>query len=684
MAKKPRLPLANERFDPADWCFERSIEGQQTELVRLDWAFDVPGGTKFTDPEHSYLRNQLGSFIRVAMEETAGIRMDVGSLPATFMGIRELATFMVKRNIDSVALLTSELSWEYIEELEEQYIEGSFDERRPRAWTHSVAYKLIHPLTQIYAVGAQLRAENIDSLPEPPFDGKATFAVVEDELGLKRGGGLAPIPDRVAIPVLSRAYEWIEYGSDDVIHIQTEFLRRRAMVAGKKGAHRAAGYAEIGKFLRDYEMAIVPETGQPWHESLLPRRRIDDNGNVVEVSTVQSVRRLVLNTIAAATICIQGCTGLRAHEMIGLKVSKVCDPLLGLVTLSASADELMEVFSINGTSRKRDATVHSWTAGLRPAGTSHQPIPVKAIEVLIELLAPWRAMKGRGAHVVSNLLLTFTQSKSLPASAGQVGRMTAMRSTALQREFAADVLVARYGISIEEAWQEVRSIRPLRWRKTFANYVFRTKPTLLSALRDHYRHLSERITERGYIGSDVSLIEDLQGERELEAARLFTQIYLGKPVGAGPAHSMVMKHAADVAANLTQMEGESVLDRARAYVDLTGFRMWTSTYASCLINILPSESSCNPDASLLPGWEKPNFGLRSPTLCASCRCCLILPEHRDFWAKRMVDNQKIVDEEKQMPRTRPGRTVASQRVAQSRAILKHLDEVSASESADSV
>lgn len=682
MGKKTR-PSVEEYFNRAKWTFERSIEGQSSEFVELDWSFVVPGGGRFTDPVHAALRHQLMSFIDLSVLQDADFRMDVGSLPATMTGLRELAIFMIRRKLKSLSLLTSQLSWEFVEELEDQYIAGSLDIGRERSWTYASAYKLIHPLTQIYALGPKLRSHGVDALPEAPFDGKTTYRVVDLDLGLKKGGGLNPIPDRVAIPVLSSAYQWIQYGVDDVIRIQAELLKQRSLARfrGRKGSQL---HESMETFLRNYEMATIPETGLPWHEPVLARVRIDDNGNYLEVDTLQSVRRLVLKTIAAASICIQGCAGLRAHELIGLKIAHVTDPLFGIVTLSISADKLMEIFTINGVSAKGDTTSHGWTAGLRPAGTSHQPIPVKAIEALGRLLAPWRELKGVGVRGALSLLVSFTQPQSLPNEGKQVGRMTAMRNSALQREFAADVLVAHYGISIEEAWDEVRSIRPLRWRKTFAHYIYGTKPSLLGALRDHYRHLSERITEDGYIGNDPSLLEDLQGEREMESARLFAEISLGKPVGAGPAQALIKKYTAEAAESIGRMDGDSVLERARAFVEITGFRMWTSNYATCLINVLPSQSRCNPDAAILAGWEKPNFGVRSPTLCSSCRCCLILPEHREFWEKRLADNEEIVREERKLHGDKAGRTVADGRVAQCRVFIKQLEKVNASEFDDSV
>ncbi len=677
MAKSPESSSSNYGDIPSDWVFKRSIEGQQTEHVALNWSFDVPGGGSFTQKKHAKLHQQMTFYVRSAIED--GI-LGVGSLPATMMSIREIAIYMIRRKLDSLAYMTSDVSWDFVDELEDQYLGGSFDEGRAREWSYATAHKLLRPLAQIYEFKSKYRNAGIECLPEAPYDGKSANRVVELDLGLKRGGGLQPIPDDVAVPLLCRAWEWILYGTEDVINIQNHFLKTRSLVS-VPNMTRSKVYEQLTEELRDYKMAIVPDTGLPWHDSLFPRTRLDEEGTVLDVTTVQSVRRLVMNTIAAATICIQGCVGLRSHELIGLKISHVNNPLDGIVTINVSSDGLMDIFVINGISAKGKATNHTWTAGLRPCGTNYQPIPIVALEALRRVLEPWRTLKGEGT---TDLLLTFSEAKSLPTDAKHLGRFTAMRIAALQREFAAELLISKRGLSPEEAWKQTRSIRPLRWRKTFAHYIYRTKPSLLSALRDHYRHMSERITETGYIGNDATLLEDLQGEREMDAAKFFLEITTGQLVAAGPAKPLVTKYADELRRSIANMEGDTPVEQARMLVQVSGFEMWTGTYASCLINILPGESVCNPRADLLPGWRHPDFGARCPTMCASCRCCLILPEHREFWQRRMVENQAIVAEEKRLDEARSGRSIAELRVAQSRTILKHLDKVTASESDDSL
>lgn len=124
---------------------------------------------------------------------------------------------------------------------------------------------------------------------------------------------------------------------------------------------------------------------------------------------------------------------------------------------------------------------------------------------------------------------------------------------------------------------------------------------------------------------------------------------------------------------LSEMDGETLIDKAVAYVKLTDLRIWTGTYASCLIDMVPDRSSCNPHASLLTVRASPDFGVRSPGLCAGCKCCIVLPEHRDFREDRLLKNQAIVQADRINSKDQRSK-IAMSRIVQSRAVLKMISK----------
>jgi len=662
-------PKFNVDFESSIWKFTYDLAGSQSQSITVDWNFELGAGDTFGNPKHWRLLAEMKAFLKAAIiEDNAGIRMQVGSIVSTFMGIRELVKFMCTRRVASVSSMDAALSWEFVEELEDQYIQGGDDLGRERAWTHAAAYKLLHPLTQMYELSRVLGSGKIVGPCEAPYDGKTTYSVVLDALGLTKAERLAPIPDLVAIPTLSEAQEWVEHGADDLICLLEDIMPRLEASRRCTGRARVIALAEIREKIESFKMGINPRTGEPWHGALLPYERVTDEGEW-GISGLQALRRAVLNLQSACASLIQGCTGIRGHELMGLMVSDSKRLFGGVVEISTSEDGLMDVFSIVGISAKRQESRHFWTAGFRPVGTSYLPLPVVAIDVLCRLLSYWRNLSGR-----RNLLLTFTSAKSIPTEASGVGRMTVYRNSLMQREFAANALVKRSNMSIDEALQVVRSIRPQRWRTTFAHFVYRTQPSLITSLRDHFRHMSEQITDQGYIGNDPELLVDLEGERVLETGRLFAEISLGRHLFAGPAASLVKKHADSLSQSINEMDGETRLEKAVALVEAADIRIWTGAYASCLINIFPHNSSCNAEASIIPASARPNFGIRSPSLCATCKCCVILPEHKEFWKERQAFNEALVSEESVTSARSGERTIAAHRAAQSRSIVARLEK----------
>lgn len=670
-------PKFNLEPNDTTWRFPYEMPGAQIEEVVIDWDFGVGKKGSFTDPENRRMLLEFQNFLQTSITaDDAGIRMEVGSITGTFMGLREIAIFMIGRGAKSIKEMTSALSWEYLEDLDAQYTEVLNSQGRERQWTHATAFKLLHPLVQIYTVSRVCKSRPIVGPCEAPFDGRSAYNVVVHSLGLLKGDRLQPIEDAVAVPTLSEAQLWIEFGADDLVDLINDVMPALKEARSAKGHLKNERLKGIRSRIETYEMSTNPRTGLPWHDSLEPYERVTELGDF-EVSGLQALRRMVTEMQSACATIIQGCTGIRSHELMGLKISDAAATGGGIVEQTLSSDSLMDVFSLVGKSAKRQETQHRWAAGFRPTGTSSLPLVVVAVDVLCRLFSYWRELSGK-----NDLFLSFTAPKSLPTDASNVGRMHTCKQAIYQRDFAANALVRRSGELKEDAIELVRGVRPQRWRPTFAHFVFRTNPRLIVQLRQHFRHMSEQITDQGYIGNDPELLGDLEGERTMATARMMLEISLGQQVAAGPAAALLKKHADSLAQSLDSMEGESSLERAAALVEVADIRIWTGTYASCLIDILPAKSSCNTQAAILPRVARPNFGVRSPGLCSACQCCVILPEHKDFWAARLTANELLVAEEKRRGQQLGTASAAARRVAQSRSIVSRLEKAIVAESDD--
>src|SRR3989304_2142845 len=106
-------------YDSDIWTFAQTTVAQQKEFVTVDWAIPLARGELLTDHKHRALLAELKCYLKTAIIEDT-VRMTVGSIPATYMGLRELVKFMGQRKIHSLFDISTAVSWEYIEGLEEQ------------------------------------------------------------------------------------------------------------------------------------------------------------------------------------------------------------------------------------------------------------------------------------------------------------------------------------------------------------------------------------------------------------------------------------------------------------------------------------------------------------------------------------------------------------------------------------
>lgn len=663
--------VRNVDFDFAklQWHINLPTEGQAVPVQELDWAFELGGGEFLSDPKYSQLLFELQSFLRISITESlAGSPLSLGSAWHMFAGLREIARYMWWRGFSTVESIDSAASWEYVEYLRDNYLkspsyEKSADRHRPRKLTFASAYRSLRPLSKMNELQIELRRAGLPTLPEAPYSGMATFGVVTSHLGLEQADMQLPIPDEVSIPVLSRAAVWVMEGAGDVIRLQSLVLGLLEGVDGVGAKRRAQ--AEATQAIEEFEFSVRKDTGLSWHSPVERQERMTYRGRARNVTVIEEFRHLVSGMVAACIITIQGSTGMRAHELIGLRVNRDEPGDLSCLERTESSDGLMEVFALKGITAKRHVSEHKWSAGLRPIGSRSMPVAVEAAYVLEELLRPWRDMIQD-----DHLLLAPGIGRGLPIGPKAMVPFRNANLTLVQREFAADALVEA-GYSWDEAVELAGEVKGARWRTTFAQAVFRTSPRLIGALRDHYKHVSDLVTDQGYIGNDAALLEDLEGERVQATARTLLEIAMGTRVGAGPAQRLVAEHRAQIKIGIEGMPGSTALERAEAYVKLNDVRIWTGPYANCLINVYPSRSRCNAYAASVPGFAMPDYANRSPAVCATCGCGVIMSEHLEFWKARHDENMRIMEEEDRSAFA-ARHSIARRRAAQSQAVLRVL------------
>lgn len=687
-AKARRAPLIlygeEVDFDADVWVLRNETPGAHQKLSTVDWRVKLHSGERISDYK---LRNLLVELKTVL--ETRILDPREGSSPAASsagllgQGLCVVAKWMVSTGRSSLADIDNDSSWEFVDYLagtDDEVLEGFEDDlndyyAEPQceipSLRFSTAIRCLNAVSTIYKQRRALESRGVPFIMEAPFDGRTPHSVVTQELGLSRDGRLLPIPDDVAVPTLNAAMRLIGLPAQDVIALSRlhEPLRSKEVMEGD----RIVPYEAYRTGITRFPFSTLSGERGPWHQPIegSPRWMLD--GRRVFVKKTQRVRRLVLMIVEACTITIQGLTGIRAHELIGAKVADTCDSVLpSTVSMERSKDQTTELFYFNAETFKGKRKKTRWLLGSRLAGSSYEPPPVQAFRVLEELLAPWRALAGTNA-----LLLTFIPSQGLPRKAKSIGKMTSGTLSCLMKEFVAEYVdLSRASSASKEEFLVRNSIRAHRWRPTFALYLFRMSPDLLPAISDHFKHMNVSITEDGYIGNDPSLIGFCDSARVQTSAEFLLEITSpGAKIAGGATHFM-SQNSERIRELIGNEPGASLIERAVSFVESRELYIYNAAYAHCLVAFRPRASRCN-QMSGGADWRRPfpNDTYRSLSTCMGCELLALSPRHADFFRERAEKNEILAKQSESSGEIGVAK-LARARARQSRLILGKLgDEV---------
>lgn len=649
----------NINFEDDVWRLPNDNPAAHDRLTVLDWRIPIGKGL-LTDRKHATLLNDLKTFFLAALSPDDKKAWAPTTAVKYWFCLKPFVQWITSYDIASLGDVGDEHLWAYAEYLFE-YLEEEGDEER---LTFQTIYDRLRPISAMHEYKESIEAIGGNALGEPAFGGRATADVVTRDFGLTRKGRLLPIPDDVAIPVLTQAMRLIGRPADDVVRLQqlhVDICTREAIATA-----RAPAYAEYNEAIRSFRFSCVPGESVPWHGQIADVTSRVVSGREFEIRPTQRVRRLVVAITTACLTVIQGLTGMRASEILGLE-SKGTDEtgLPSFIKKRRSEDGVLDLWYVEGRvvkGRKRPAT---WLIGSRTTGSSYEPPTLRAFRMLEALMAPWRALSGR-----KEAALTFKQSQGLPNEGSSVGRMTAMTMTVLMKEFLREWcdLSGAFGDPEEIS----RAIRGHRWRPTFALFVYRTDSRLLPAISDHFKHMSTAMVEDAYIGNNPGVIEAMDSSRVQYSAEMLLRMTTANVRIAGAGAQLVAKYGDSLREQISQREGDSMLEKAIAFCDENDIVIYRGAGGSCLVSVAPSRSACHRIAGLSSAdIPVPSYAYRSTETCAGCRLHFVLEDDREFWEDRMVENQKVaylnagVDEGIS--------TLAARRARQSEAILAGLD-----------
>jgi hypothetical protein len=650
----------HSRFSDAVWQMDHHTPGQQRSSAIIRWDFDLGNGKSFSDEEYCELRKSLKIFAASLFLDPREARaLGGGSANHVATAIRFLVKWMLNNEYHNLHELSAEASRQYLEDLIEQYL--SENDASPEEFEEGIAADdgvgegALRPLVQIWTnlwrQRAALRDAGIHPLPEEPFDGRSAKSLAV-ELATKAARWIPPIPDEVALPVLTAALRMIGVPAEDVIRLNQIYLDALAPVQHCSNNHQCR---ICERAVTRFRFSCCPAESKPWHPPLRTEAFAESLVNGQWRSSNRDVhlglRKMIENVLAACSLVIQGLVGTRINEVCGLRSG--IDSASGLpscVELRLSKSGLHELFILRGKlSKMHTSPVDAeWLMGSRPRGSSQIPVTVRAVQVLHRLLHQLRE-RAQDHSVRDCLLLSFTAPSGYPRSGEALGRISTSTLLHHQREFIGSfvdfsTLPARSADGREDLSLYIRTrgaiIRSHSWRKNFALYIFRVDSRMIPAIAQQFQHLSLAMTSEGYLGNDPTLIETLDSVRTQQTARFFYEMARGKRPAAGRLAKLIQEHAKelqDVIAGLSERDG---MLRMQKWVIDRDLRIWFSTHGKCFLPLAPMEARCHEAAGTLH-WSNrlPNYAFRSPDRCLGCQLFAVDGDHEEFWTRRYMENQ---------------------------------------------
>ncbi|HKZ11464.1 MAG TPA: hypothetical protein VJL61_12275 [Rhodanobacteraceae bacterium] len=696
MAEPDRAWISKEsRFGDTAWTLDNLTPGQQDAAGRIDWEFGVSNNLRFSHRNFDDLRRTLKRFVwSMICERSNGLPLTAGSMRKVSTGVKSLVRWMFQNEYRSLSELTMAASEAFIEDVQEECRaiasgavryssedDGANDQGDSGELDEVITAGQLRPRLQIWShLWAQrdvMLRSGPDALPQEPFSGRSARSIA-DELATKAAGWIPPVPDEVALPVMGEARKWVLERSDDILLLQDLYLVAYDKAAGCVEDYRATK-AKVA--LETFRFSIDPSTGAPWRGVIGPTGRatlFNSNWRYGNLGAHEVFRALVEDLCAACMIVIQGEAGPRINEICGLIAGGPSpDGLARIVEMRSSKTGLNEHFFMRGLLSKMQQGPREveWLIGSRPTGTIEVPAPVRAVWVLERLFEPLRE-RTADSSLRDSLIVQFTAPRGYPRDGIYLGRPLGAKLRKLQRQFVANNVDLsglpdrnKLGQNLAEYRDSKGAcLRTHSWRKTFAQFVFKTDPRMTSAIAQQFHHLSLAMTEEGYLGNDPTLLEVMDSVRHEQTALVFYELVRGERPAAGRMMKLVDQYREELAHLVETSDRAEGIEAVKRWVIKEDLRIWFSKHGKCFIKLAPAKSRCHQLGGTVHwGNAEPNFAYRTPDVCLGCSVYAVDAEHAAFWQARLIENARWLQSDLA---NGGARMVAELRLRQSQAVLR--------------
>ena len=522
------VPVRAERvttrslWSDTTWHLDGLRPSRRAYQYTLDWSFQLPDESYFTDPQWSDWLHAAKAFLwslrtdppegRFAAHET--------TLIAVFKALRILIRWMAGRGCRCFSDLSREAAAEFIAEVAQRPgNSGKTLAPATLAGYHNLLWLL-------YIQGSRLPEVAIEEPYRAPRRGR------------KAVRGWRPYtPDEIAVPLVSAAVRLVGTPADDIIALATRAQAAYDEALGRGVSPTKAGFAVVSA-TAGFRFSTLPGEVQPWHAA--------------PVTSTKQVRHLADRLYDACFVIVAYLIGARLSEILELQV--------GCIEQQPSGDGSEQFAYLVGrifkTVRAREGKPHRWVA----------PAPVvRAIAVMEQLSAPLRRRSGRQE------LWLVLDSTGLAGPAARIGLPHGFTIVGrLNQAFARFIGLPPYR---GKPWH----LTPHQGRKTFARFVGKRDRSGLHALQMHLGHVTRVMTDRGYVGTDFVLDELIDRNAREETRHALEELLTATALGGKAGRTI---------AERSRFRGRTRDGAVQAYVDFlmkeTDLRLGVCDWGYCV------------------------------------------------------------------------------------------------------
>lgn len=631
------------------WTLPATTPGKTDSDCRVNWSMELFDGSRLTDPQHGRRLTWAKKLMALVLHAPAGgVAPAPASMSSFQQGFKWLISWMVERCIHSPDELNAA---EYMEDLPRYIAEAKDDEDI----SESRVTRALHIIPLLWSERCLLNKWGVPTLTQDPLReyGINGFAKI---VASKARGWIPPLPDEVAIPLFNEVARWLGQPAEDTLrllaYVEDPLAGTELKVAMPKGRGtrtQMAGDSSTARarraknFLADFAFSTLPGTSQPWHAAL------DEAYERDEGATPLAQARILFDAVReACALSIQGMSGMRISELLGIEAG--FDVVTGLpkgVRVEASATGLYDVFIIRTVLSKTETGLPremDWVLGMRPNGSKEEPLPVRALRLLNQLHAPWRASAR-----TTRLLLAGRNGETLPLKTTALGAMKSEGMRAGMKRFIARWVdlsnlpdESRHKLKDNDLveWRESKGgiFKSHMLRKSWAQFMFAVDPRLMPAIQLQFHHLSLAMSDAGYIGNNLLLLCDMNSVATQARNLMILESVLGRNPLAGKMGEQLELATQALADKIKGLPTSDAYKHVVRFCEHARLPIFFAPHGACM-PLQTHEMRCHDESgtSLLLR-EQPNAHTRQPALCAGCSCFVLDTRHAEFWAARYMDN----------------------------------------------